>query len=116
MNHDILISRLESRIGINGKVLSWFKSYLSGRSQHVIVNGALSDKFQHDCGVPQGHVSAHYYSIYLQVALFDVIDRHLAEVHCYADESQLFLSFCPNSSASQDTAVEAMKRCIIDIR
>ena len=49
-------------------------------------------------------------------SLFDVIDRHLPEVYCYAEDSQLYLSFNPSSPASQDAAVEAMESCIIDIR
>ena len=39
VNHDILFSRLQSRLGVNGAVLSWFELYLSGRSQRVYVNG-----------------------------------------------------------------------------
>ena len=41
VNRDILLSCLQSRLGVNGTVLSWFESYLSGRSQRVYENGSL---------------------------------------------------------------------------
>ena len=37
-------------------VLSWFQSYLSGRTQYVTVNGHVSDLLPITCGVPQGSV------------------------------------------------------------
>ena len=42
--------------GIRGNVLSWFQSYLSGRTQYVTVNGHVSDLSSITCGVPQGSV------------------------------------------------------------
>ena len=43
VDHEILLSRLEDRFGITGTALAWYKSYLSGRSQQVSVNGVLSE-------------------------------------------------------------------------
>ena len=42
--------------GIRGNVLSWFQSYLTGRSQYVLVNGHVSTTLPITCGVPQGSV------------------------------------------------------------
>ena len=36
VDHDTLLHRLQFTFGINGKVLSWFSSYLSGRSQQIV--------------------------------------------------------------------------------
>ena len=41
VDHDILIHRLQSRLGLRGSALQWFLSYLKGRSQQVTINGAL---------------------------------------------------------------------------
>ena len=54
VDHGILLHRLQSKLGLWEKALLWFKSYLTGRTQQVSVNGTLSDKFNLTCGVPQG--------------------------------------------------------------
>ena len=38
VDHDTLLHRLQFKFGINGKVLSWFSSYLSERSQQKAIN------------------------------------------------------------------------------
>ena len=53
VNHDIMI-RLEMSFGIIGTAMQWLSSYLSGRSQHVIVNGEQSERLNLPFGVPQG--------------------------------------------------------------
>ena len=42
VNHDVLLLKLE-HYGIRGTALSWFKSYISGRSQYVFCNNTSSD-------------------------------------------------------------------------
>ena len=54
VQHDILLDRLSSTIGVAGRALSWLTSYLNDRSQRVAVNGGLSDNFPPKQGVPQG--------------------------------------------------------------
>ena len=48
--------------------------------------------------------------------LFEVIKYHLTESHAYADDTQLYLSFSPDTATNQTDAVIAMERCISDIR
>ena len=116
VNHDILLSRLQSNIGIGGSVLSWFESYLSGRSQHIFVNGSVSNKFHLPCGVPQGScLGPLLFNIYAS-KIFDIVNRHLPDVHCYADDTQLYLSFSPTNLANQQEAINAMESCIRDIK
>ena len=55
VNHDTLVTTLE-HYGIRGNALSWFKSYICGRSQYVSVNGFTSDLLPITCGVAQGSV------------------------------------------------------------
>jgi len=52
VEHEILLERLRSTIGLRRKVLSWFESYLKDRSQQVSINGTLSKPFDLKCGVP----------------------------------------------------------------
>ena len=55
VNHKILLQKLE-HYGIPGNVLSWFQSYLTGRSQYVSVDGHVSTTLPITYGVPQGSV------------------------------------------------------------
>jgi len=54
VNHEILLESMTSKLSIGGTALSWFRPYLSGRSQRVAVNHKLSKSLPLDCGVPQG--------------------------------------------------------------
>ena len=53
VNHEILLRKVE-HYGISGKVLFWFKSYLTNRKQYVSFNGESSELKNITCGVPQG--------------------------------------------------------------
>ena len=48
--------------------------------------------------------------------LFEIIPAHLPDAHCFADDTQLYLSFKPNSPRDQAEAVCAMEKCISDLR
>ena len=53
--HEGLIFKLSS-FGINGLLLKWFESYLSHRSQRVVINGQESEWLYTSAGVPQGSI------------------------------------------------------------
>ena len=77
------------------------------------INGVLSDRFDLRHGVPQGTcLGPLLFSLYL----FDITRAHLPEVHCYADDTQLYMSFLPNATSDFDEAISAMMTCIADIR
>ena len=57
VDHAILLRRLETSFGITDAALSWFSSYLCGRSQLVSVNGETSDCYHLPFGVSSGFVS-----------------------------------------------------------
>ena len=42
IDHDLLLDRLNDHCGLAGLVLSWFSSYLRGRTQAIAVRSALS--------------------------------------------------------------------------
>ena len=116
VHHDILIARLKNDLGIEGDALSWLISYLSDRSQRISINGGTSRKFPIVYGVPQGScLGPLLFTVYTR-KLFQVVKKHLPKIHCYADETQLYLSFCPSSSVNAEVAVESMNDCIADIR
>jgi hypothetical protein len=55
VSHKGLIAKLRSS-GINGSLLLWFESYLTGRQQRVIIEGTSSEWKNVQAGVPQGSV------------------------------------------------------------
>ena len=113
----ILLERLRSAFGVRDTALSWIASYLSGRTQQVSTDGTLSVKFVLECGVPQGVPRARPLLFVVYASnIFEIGDKHNLEIHCYADDSQLYLSFRPNNIANQEPALPRVERCIEDIR
>ena len=53
IDHELLINRLSSRLGLSGCVLDWFRSYLKNRSQRVRLDNVLSDHTLLLYGEPQ---------------------------------------------------------------
>ena len=100
VHHDILLTRRKSSIGISGTSLNWFKSYLNNRSQRVSLNGCTSDSFRLPCGVPQGSCLGPLLFTIYSSKLFEVIKYHLPQAHAYADDTQPYLSFSPDSATN----------------
>jgi len=55
VSHRILLKKLEF-YGIRGTPHSWLRSYLSNRTQHVILDNVVSSEREVTCGVPQGSI------------------------------------------------------------
>ena len=96
VDHNILINILESDFGICGDVLKWFRLYLTGRVQRVIVNQQSSKTFNLNYGAPQGSCLGPVLFLLYASRLSEVVRKHLPSVHGYADDTQLYLSFRPD--------------------
>ena len=66
VDHELLIKKLQ-RYGIRGIALAWLSSYLQNRKQYVEIQNHKSQLQQVKCGVPQGSVLGHYYSIFTSI-------------------------------------------------
>ena len=73
VDYDILLQRLETSFGIRGTALSWFQTYLSGRTQYVRCGATRSSAIPLVCGVPQGTVLGPVLFILYVATLDDLI-------------------------------------------
>lgn len=92
IDHEVLISRLNTRYGICGTALQWFRSYLTDRSQQVAIKDCLSHEEDLQFGVPQGSVLGPLLFSLFFAPLEDVILAHGLSVMTYADDTQLYLA------------------------
>ncbi|PVD19467.1 hypothetical protein C0Q70_19956 [Pomacea canaliculata] len=69
IDHSTLLTRLQMEVGIGGSALQWFHSYLSDRTQRVMVNQASSVTVPLLCGVPQGSVLGPVYFLFTHLSL-----------------------------------------------
>ena len=85
---DFLVTlRKIKQLGITGKVGKWIYSFLTGRTQTVIVNGMKSEDFVVRSGVPQGSVLGPL----LFLILLGDIDKSVASafVSSFADDTRV---------------------------
>ena len=55
LDHEILLYKL-NRYGVKNNELAWFRSYLTGRTQFVDIDGIKSENLNISTGVPQGSI------------------------------------------------------------
>lgn len=113
INHSLMIDILENDFGIAGVVKKWFESYLVSRQQRIMVKQHLSDYFQLESRLPQGSCLGPVLFLIYASGLFKVAAKHLTNIHTYADDTQLYLSFKPTF---QQNAVNTIEECIADER
>ena len=110
INHSLLLNRLSLEAGIGGTVLQWISSYLTDRTQKVIVGASFSEDKTLTCGVPQGSVLGPLlFSVYTS-QLGKVIEQSGVDRHFYADDSQLYCSFPPDPLSAK-SALERLEAC-----
>ena len=100
IDHETLQQRMYHSFGLDGVVLKWFVSYLSGRTQSVLVGETESSKTLLRYGVPQGSVLGPVlYTMYMY-PLGTIIKESGASYHFYADDTQLYDHASPSDFVS----------------
>ena len=102
----------EVQFDAKGTVLDWFVSYLSGRSQSVIVDGVVSASRPLVYSMPQGSVLGPVLFILYSQPLSDVISVHNCDHHKYASDTELSNSALPDQFTS---VLSCIQTCIDDV-
>ena len=83
VDHDILLKKT-ALYGFEESVISWFKSYMSNRSQSVSIEGYLSQPQHLECGVPQGSIPGPLLYMFYTNDMPEAVHDHVS-----ADEEHL---------------------------
>ncbi len=89
---------------------------LTNRKQQVVIDRCKSSEFMVATGVPQGSCLGPVLFLLYVSGLSGIISKHLPCHHAFADDTQLYLSFKPQNSLHQESAVKAMEDCIDELR
>ena len=113
VSHTALLHKLESQYRIKGNALAWFSSYLRGRSTSVQIGNCRSESIDVEIGVPQGSILGPILFIIYTRELQKIAEQHGLKIHLFADDTQIYTSFTPDSF---NTVVATLQNCIMDIK
>ena len=106
------ISKLQKRYGVNGTVLDWLESYLSGRMQSVRIGNETSEPVCLKRGVPQGSVlGPSLFSLYV-APIEDIVESYGLTCAVYADDTQLYISI---DKSQLQCGIANLQQCILAI-
>lgn len=89
IDHDIMIDRLSRSQGLGANVITWFASYLRGRTQRVSIDDCTSDHIGlHDGAVQGSKMGCRLYKKYVE-PLGKMLKRSPCDYHGYADDNTI---------------------------
>ena len=92
IDHDILLSRLETRFAVSGITLNLFRSYLTNRTQAIVIGdllsgGSKSASISLNSGILQSSVLGPILFTIYTVPIGDICRKNKIEFHLYADDT-----------------------------
>ena len=90
VDNQTLLQRLRKSYGLSEKVVDWFTSYLSDRSQQVHITTSTTMPSAVLFGVPQGSVLGPILFLLYTADLLQLVKRHHLTPHGYADDTQIY--------------------------
>ena len=112
VDHDLLLDILWS-LGIRTSALQWFASYLCDRHQFVQIRATKSATRHVPWGVPQGSVLGPLLFTIYTASLGKLLSSLDMQYHFYADDTQVYLSFSPESVVATANRLES---CLDQVR
>ena len=101
VNQSILLGDLYE-LGVDGVVLEWFRSYLVGRTFHVEIGEAASERTNMKTGLTQGTIlSPILFTIYT-IGLCYLLTNLGVTYHMYADDCQLLIDIKTKTQTEND--------------
>ena len=116
VDHQLLLQRLTQDFGLSGTVLAWLKSYLTDRTQSMMLISVKSSVHNVPCGVPQGSVLGPMLFTCYTSPLGTIARKYNVSFHCYADDMQLYVPFQPGNLESEASAVSQLQDCLSEIK
>ena len=113
VDHELMLSFLDSFVGVKDIALQWFRSYLTERSQCETLGGIMSELEALLHGVPQGSVLGPLAFCIYTLSLRKIIEYYGLSYHIYADDTQIYLRCDPLNPIP---ALNKIQECISDIR
>ena len=89
VDHDLILSKLKPQYNIDGRMLKFFKKYLSNRSQRVVLDNCISDTVSVLSGVHQGSILGPLLFVLSINEIYDNVDEH-SNINLYADDTKLW--------------------------
>lgn len=86
VSHRLLLLKLQ-KLGIKSNILQWFRSYLSERTQCVVIGGCKSNRFTPTSGVPQGSILG---PLLFLLFINDLPDIFSSSSSLFADDNKIF--------------------------
>ena len=115
VDHDILLSVLEKRFGVQDTCLEWFRSSLNSRYCMVKIRNTFSSKCELNCSVPLGSLGGpSLFTVYassMQSVVPDEID-----LHGFADDHVLKNSFRASSRGDEKESILSLESTLVNVK
>ena len=123
ISHKLLINCLKYCFGITNTILQWISSYLTNRSQNIVVcndlgNVAELSRKPLEQGIRQGSTLGPILFNLFMSPLGGICQAKGIKFAGYEDDTQNYMSFRPltNSLEPQITCISKLESCLADVR